>query len=176
MNRYLIIFIVGVLIGSGLTRWIFWPEITETVRTVETIKTDTLYQTYRDTIRIERERIQEVYVRDTVIKTVRLPINRFSGLEPTLFGDISYTGLVAGHFLKMELNTNFKVPELTHRIERETTSTKVIKKRGLYFGGSVSDAVQWSVGASYLDNLWLFDYRYDIGIKSHSVGLKRKIW
>lgn len=176
MNRYIIILIAGVLIGGILTKWLFWPEITETVRTIETIRTDTVFKTYRDTIRIERERVKEVYVKDTVIQTVRLPINRFSGLEPTIFGDVSYTGLVAGHFLKMELNTNFKIPELMHRIERETIKKRVIEPRGLYVGGSVSNRLGLSAGASYLDNNWLFDYQYQFGIQSHLFGLKRRIW
>lgn len=172
LGRYFAAAIAGALIS----RLLFWPEITERIEILETVRTDTVYQTYRDTIRIERERVREVYMRDTVIKTVRLPINRFSGLEPTIFGDVSYTGLVAGHFLKMELNTNFKVPELKTTINRETIKTRVIKPRGLYVGGSVSDQIDFSAEAAYLDNNWLFNYRYKIGTKSHSIGVKMKVW
>lgn len=167
---------IAVLSGLLIYHLFFKPEISERVEVVETLKVDTVYLYARDTITIDRTRVQIEYVTDTVIEKQSFPINRFTGLESTLYGDIGYTGLVAGHFLNMQLNTNFKFPSLETTINRETTRTRVIKPRGLYIGGSVSDQIQYSAGASYLDNVWLFDYRYDVGVKSHSIGIKRKIF
>lgn len=167
---------IAVLLGLLIYHLFFKPKISERVEVVETFKVDTVYLYVRDTIRINRTRVQIEYVTDTVIEKQSFPINRFTGLESTLYGDIGYTGLVAGHFLNLQLNTNLKFPTLETTINREKTVTRVIKARGLYVGGSVSDQIQYSAGASYLDNVWLFDYRYDVGLGSHSIGIKRKIF
>ena len=172
----LISFAIGLILGLLIYRTFFYPDFTERVEVVERVTVDTVYLEVRDTIRIERTRVRIEYVTDTIIQDLRFPINRFSGLESTLYGDIKYTGLVAGHFLNLDLTTNFRIPQINQTIERERTIIRTIRSRGLYVGGAVSDQVQWSVGASYLDNLWMFDYRYDVGIGSHSLGVKRKVF
>jgi hypothetical protein len=169
-------FAIGLILGLLIYRTFFYPDFTERVEVVERVTVDTVYKEVRDTIRIERTQVRIEYVTDTIIQDLRFPINRFSGLESTLYGDIKYTGLVAGHFLKLDLTTNFRIPQINQTIERERTITRTIRPRGLYLGGSVSNQVQWSAGASYLDNLWMFDYRYDVGIGSHSLGVKRKVF
>jgi len=176
MDNRVIYFIVGVGLGLLIYRTFFFPEFTERVEYIETIKVDTVYKQVRDTIRITQERVRIEYIRDTIIEKQGFPITRFSGLESTLYGDIGYTGLVAGHFLKLGLTTNFRIPQINQTIERERTVSRTVKPRGLYVGGSVSDQVQWSGGASYVDNLWLFDYRYDVGVGSNSLGVKRKVF
>jgi hypothetical protein len=172
----LISFAIGLILGLLIYRTFFYPDFTERVEVVERVTVDTVYKEVRDTIRIDRTRVRIEYVTDTIIQDLRFPINRFSGLESTLYGDIKYTGLVAGHFLNLDLTTNFRIPQINQTIERERTIIRTIRSRGLYVGGAVSDQVQWSVGASYLDNLWMFDYRYDVGIGSHSLGVKRKVF
>lgn len=172
LGRYFAAAIAGALIA----RLLFWPEITERIEIRETVRTDTVYQTYRDTIRIESERVREVYMRDTVIKTVRLPINRFSGLEPTIFGDVSYTGLVAGHFLKMELNTNFRVPELKTTINRETNRTRVLKQKGLFAIGGVDSRFHYSAGFLYQNDRSIFGYDYNFSFRSHGLKVGFKIF
>jgi hypothetical protein len=169
-------FAIGLILGLIIYRAFFYPDFTERVEVVERVTVDTVYLEVRDTIRIDHHSVKTVYLRDTIIQEQSFPINRFSGLESTLYGDIGYTGLVAGHFLNLNLTTNFRIPQINQTIERERTITRTIRPRGLYLGGSVSDQVQWSAGASYLDNLWLFDYRYDVGIGSHSLGVKRKVF
>jgi hypothetical protein len=169
-------FAIGLILGLIIYRTFFYPDFTERVEVVERVTVDTVYKEVRDTIRIERTRVRIEYVTDTIIQEQSFLINRFSGLESTLYGDIKYTGLVAGHFLKMDLTTNFRIPQVNQTIERERTITRTIRPRGLYLGGSVSDQVQWSAGASYLDNLWMFDYRYEVGMQSHSIGVKRKVF
>jgi hypothetical protein len=175
MVKY-IAFAIGLILGLIIFRTFFYPDFTESVEVVERVTVDTVYVEVRDTIRIKHTDVQIEYIRDTIIQNVLMPINRFSGLEPTLYGDIGYTGLVAGHFLNMDLTTNFRIPQIKHTIERDRKVSRTVKPRGLYVGGSVSDQVQWSAGASYLDNLWMFDYRYDVGIGSHSLGVKRKVF
>ena len=174
--RPIIYISIGLIFGLIIFRTFFYPDFTESIEVVERVKVDTVYVEVRDTIRIERRDVQIQYIRDTVILHQRLPINQFSGLKPTLYGDIGYTGLVAGHFLNMDITTNFRIPQINQTIERDRTVTRTVKPRGLYVGGSVSDQVQWSAGASYVDNLWLFDYRYDVGVGSHNIGVKRKIF
>jgi hypothetical protein len=175
MVKY-ITFAIGLILGLIIFRAFFYPDFTERVEVVERVTVDTVYVQVRDTIRIDRTRVRIEYVTDTMIQKQNFPINRFSGLESTLYGDIKYTGLVAGHFLKLDLTTNFRIPQINQTIERERTIIRTIRPRGLYVGGAVSDQVEWSAGASYLDNLWLFDYRYDVGIGSHSLAVKRKVF
>jgi hypothetical protein len=176
MDNRIIFSIIGAIAGFIICYMFFFPDITERVEYSEKIQIDTVYQEVRDTIRIDHHSVKTVYLRDTIIQERSFPINRFSGLESTLYGDIGYSGLVAGHFLNLDLTTNFKIPQITNTIERETIRTRTINPKGLYLGGSVSDQVQFSAGASYLDNKWMFDYRYDRGIQSHSIGVKRKIF
>jgi hypothetical protein len=176
MDNRIIFTAIGLILGLIIFRAFFYPDFTESIEVEERVTVDTVYVEVRDTIRIERRDVQIEYIRDTIIQEQSFPINQFSGLKPTLYGDIGYMGLVAGHFLNLDLTTNFRIPQINQTIERDRKVSQTVKPRGLYVGGSVSDHVQWSAGASYLDNLWLFDYRYDVGIGSHSVGVKRKVF
>jgi hypothetical protein len=194
MDNRVIYLIVGIGLGLLIYRTFFYPEFTERVEVEERVTVDSTYFEFKEkydsiaSIRIDLSDSIEKYlskippeiiiVHDSVFidKPFYAPLRRFTGSQPFLYGNTTYDALVAGELLNISLENDFRIPQVKQTIERERTVTRTIRSRGLYVGGAVSDQVQWSAGASYLDNLWMFDYRYDVGIGSHSVGVKRKVF
>ena len=152
--------IIAFIVGFAVAFLFFKPETVEKVVETIEIKTDTVYREVRDTIRVPYDRIKTVYLRDTVILNRSYPLNRFSGLEPVLYGDIGYLGLVAGHLLKIDLTTNFRIPEITNTINRETTRTVIQKAKGLYGTGGINSEFNFGVGATYLNDKSLIGVEY----------------
>jgi len=192
--RSIINIAIGLILGLLIYRTFFYPEFTERVEVVERVTVDSTYFEYKEkydsiaSIRIDLSDSIEKYlskippeiiiVHDSVFidKPFYAPLRRFKGSQPFLYGNTTYNALVAGEMLNISLENDFRIPQINYTIERDRKVSRTVKPRGLYVGGSVSDQVQWSAGASYLDNLWMFDYRYDVGIGSHSVGVKRKVF
>ena len=166
--------ILTALIGAVILYSFFWPSITEKIEVVESVKTDTVYIEHRDSIFIPVERLVYEHVRDTVIMERNYPINRYKGLEATLFGDIGYNALVAGKMLNLTLTPNFSVPKVTNTINRTETRTFIKRPKGLYGVGGVGSDFNYSVGAIYLNDKSLFGYNYQpqTGIHSISAGFK----
>jgi hypothetical protein len=173
MARYLVI---GAIIGFALAFMFFKPETIQKVEVIETVRTDTVYQTVSDTIELTRERIKHVYLRDTIIKEQVYNLSRFNGLEPTLFGDISYNGLVAGELLKLNISTDFNIPQIENTITRTETKTIIQKPKGLYGTGGVNSRFEYSVGAIYLNDRSLFGYEYNIPTGSHSLKVGFRVF
>lgn len=169
MDNRIIYASIGIIIGFALAFLFFKPEIIEKVEVIETVRTDTVYQTVRDTIKLTRDRINHVYLRDTIIKEQVFNLNRFNGLEPTLFGDVSYNGLVAGELLKLNMSTDFNIPNIENTITRTETKTVVQKPKGLYGTGGVNSSFEYSVGVMYLNDRSLFGYEYNVPTGSHSL-------
>lgn len=167
---------ISFIVGFAIAFLFFKPETIEKEVTVETIKTDTVYIEVRDTIIVPYERIRTVSLRDTVILNRPYPLNRFSGLEPVLYGDVGYSGLVAGHLLNIDLTTNFRIPEITNTIHRETTKTVIQKAKGLYGTGGINSKFNFSVGATYLNDKSLIGYEYQPQINVHSVKVGFKLF
>jgi hypothetical protein len=192
--RSIINIAIGLILGLLIYRTFFYPDFTERVEVVERVTVDSTYFEYKEkydsiaSIRIDLSDSIEKYlskippeiiiVHDSVFidKPFYAPLRRFKGSQPFLYGNTTYNALVAGEMLNISLENDFRIPQINYTIERDRKVSRTVKPRGLYVGGSVSDQVQWSAGASYLDNLWMFDYRYDVGIGSHSVGVKRKVF
>lgn len=192
MDNRIIFIVIGVAIGISIMKFFFWPEVT--VIEKETITTDSTYVEYKERYdSLERIRFnlsdsieyyKELYdipaevivVHDSVFidKPFYAPLRRFEGSQPFLYGNTTYNALVAGELLNIKLENDFKIPQITSTITRETT--KIIHPRGLYLGGSVSGQVNFSAGATYLNKDWMFDYQYNLTIKSHEIGIKRKVW
>lgn len=173
-------------------KFFFWPEMT--VIEKETIVTDSTYVEYKERYdSIQKNRISltdsiEYYKKifdippvviiehDSVFidKPFSAPLRRFTGSQPFLYGNTTYNAIVAGELINIGIENDFNIPQVTHTITKETT--KIINPKGLYVGGSISDQIVPSLGASYLNNKWLFDYRYDVPMKSHSIGFKFKVF
>ena len=63
------------------------------------------------------------YVRDTVIKEVKYPVNVFEGVQKTEFGDLGYKASTAGHLLDLEFKPDFQIP----------VTNKIVEMQGLRF-------------------------------------------
>ena len=167
-------YLISAAIGAFILYWFFWPEITTNTVTVEKITVDTFYVETRDTLYFPV--IEHEYLRDTIIELFEPKISAYNALFPVLYGNVSVTGEVLGNVLNMGITTDFKIPNITNTIERTTTNTIVKKSKGLYIGGSVSDQIQWKVGASYLNDQFLFNYDYQPVQKIHWIGVRKRLF
>lgn len=165
---------VGIFLGLVIYEK-FLKEETETITVVkETIVTDTVFQTVKDTVYIPQERLKYVYLRDTVINDTQLQIRAYNGFEPTLYGNIGYQSEVAGEMLNMRLFHDLSIPTVTNTITRETTKTVIRKPSGLYATGGINSNFQYSVGAIYLKDRSLIgvEYQPQQEIISGKIGFK----
>ncbi|WP_114752281.1 hypothetical protein [Pleomorphovibrio marinus] len=169
-------FLACVVMGFAIC-WVFFkPNYIENIEIVEDIQIDTVYLEYRDTIFIPQDSLIFEYIRDTVILDITYPINRYRGLEATLFGDIGYNALVAGSLLNLELTPNWSIPQIENTITRTETRTIIQKPKGLYLEGGISSQFNYKIGATYLNDRSLFGYEYQPDLNVHWVKTGFKIW
>lgn len=163
--KYLFFVIVGFLIGYfAFNRT---PEI-ET-HTVTEIKTDTVFVTIRDTVRLTRKEIKQEFLRDTVlIEPIQPVISSFKASTPFLYGNTYVSGEVLGTVLKMDITNDFNIPTVTNTIT--TTNTVVKNPFGLYVVLGYNPFSQSpSVGAVFVKNKIL------IGVSNSSFQFGYKI-
>lgn len=160
LTKYLIGGAVGIFLGLVIYEK-FLKEETETITIVkETIVSDTVFQTVKDTVFIPQDRLKYVYLRDTIINDTPLQIRAYNGFEPTLYGNIGYQSEVAGEMLNMRLFHDLSIPQVTNTITRETTKTIIQKPSGLYATGGINSEFHWSVGATFLKDRSLIGIEY----------------
>lgn len=169
--------IIGIIIGLIAYHFLFKPEIkTEIVETVRT-ETDTIYQVVRDTVTVTQERIIHEYLRDTIINSVPLNLSRFKGMEPLTYGNIHYSGLVAGEVLKIGFTTDFKIPQVTNTIFRDRTVTKTVIPGGsLYVGTGLSQGMNLVPMAAYQIKGWQVGGSYQLSNREISVNVMKKVF
>lgn len=155
--------------------WLFFPEVkTETVAETRT-EIDTVFVTHTDTV--YQNSVNHRVIRDTVlIEPIKPEIKTFSATFPLLYGNANVSGEVLGEVLKTSLETDFKIPTITNTITNTKTVTNTIAPRGLYLGASINTELVPSVGASYLDKDWMINYDYTLKTKSHSIGVRKKLF
>src|SRR5690606_33379083 len=103
------------------------PSVTIVTET----KTDTVYVTVRDTIRLTRKEIKHEVVRDTILIDPALPqIKAFTAYKSFTYGNTTVSGEVFGEVLKMDIATDFNLPTITNTITNTVTVTK--KPQGLF--------------------------------------------
>jgi len=174
MNRLILAAIIGVIIGLLLYDFFLVPEVITKVNIVETIKSDTVYVTQRDTIKIRD--VKYVYERDTIIENYQPKIRGFKEFYPTMYGDVWVTGQVIGELRYVDISHDFKIPTVTNTITKEKTVTNTVLSKGIYIGSGVNSLLQYNVSASYVDNSYLFQYQYQPQLKVHQIGLAKKIF
>jgi len=175
MNIGKYIHLIGTFAVGFFFCWFFFrPEIKVVTDTVT--KTDTVYVTKIDTIRVNRTQLKHEYLRDTVVIDFKPKISLFETTFHTIHGNAYLSGEVIGEVLKSDLITDFKIPVVTNTITNTRTIMK--KEKGLFLGpGLVVDESNFSptVNADYLNGKSLVGYSYDFrGI--HSVRLGRKVF
>jgi len=164
----IIFFIIGLLSYHFLLR----PK-PEVITTVEK-HTDTLYvELPKDTVFLTRERINHVFVRDTVVYEFKPFINAYSASYQNQYGNLKVSGEVFGEILTMNFVPDFRFPVVTNTITKKNTLIK--KPQGIYLGAGISN-FSASVGGVYLNDRNLFQYSYYPQINGHSIGYFRKVF
>jgi hypothetical protein len=169
-------FFSGAIVGLFVYHFFFIPEVEIINTTVTETKTDTVYQVVKDTVLIQKTDIIHVYEKDTVIIDYKPTINTFSGRFPTLYGNIDINGRVLGKVLNIGLISSQKIPSINTLTTVTDTKTILVKPKGLYVGASIDNFFNPSIGASYLDNQYIFNYSYNVNLKSHQIGVHRKLF
>jgi hypothetical protein len=174
MNKLILAAIIGIIIGLLLYDFFLVPEVITKVNIVETIKSDTVYVTQRDTIKIRD--VKYVYERDTIIENYQPKIRGFKEFYPTMFGDVWVTGQVIGELRYMDVSHDFKIQTVTNTITKEKTVTNTVLSKGIYIGTGINSLMKYNVSASYVDNKYLFQYQYQPQLRVHQIGLAKKIF
>ena len=171
--KYIIPFILGLIVYHFL----FKPEVkTEIVETIRT-ETDTVFIHSVDTIQVTNDRIITEYLRDTIINQKPINLSRFKGLEPHLYGSIGYSGIVAGEVISIGIITDFKIPKVTNTIYKNRTITRTIESGGSLYGGVTgSTGMELIPNLSYQNKGWHVEYGYGMTSEQHFIGVKRKIF
>lgn len=150
--KYAFFAILGIVIGYFLSDKSGDVEIIETIET----KTDTVYVTVRDTVTITKKEIQHTVLRDTIlIKPIEPIIKAFTASKPFLYGNVGVKGEVLGDVLKMDIYTDFDLPNITNTITK--TNTVIKKPAGLFItaGLGVQNNLTPSLGAVYVRDRYL---------------------
>lgn len=162
--KYAFFAIIGIVIGYFLADN---SEDVEIINTIET-KTDTVFITVIDTVRITRKEIQHKEIRDTVlIEPIEPIIKAFTASKPFLYGNVSVKGEVLGEVLKMDIYTDFSLPTVTNTITK--TNTVIKKPSGLFLTAGVNQQLIPSLGAVYIRD------RYLLGLSTSGVQVGYKL-
>jgi len=179
MDRFiglLSFFFSGAIVGLFVYHFFFRPEVEIINTTVTESKTDTVYYAVKEPFYIINEKIIHVYEKDTVILDYKPTINTFSSRFPTLYGNIDINGRVLGQVLNIDLISSQKIPSVNTLTTLTDTKTILVKPKGFYLGASIDNFLNPSLGASYLDNQYIFNYSYNVNLKSHQIGIQKKLF
>lgn len=152
--KYLFFAILGIVLGFFLSKK---SENVKVISTIET-KTDTVFITVRDTVRITKKEIQQKQIRDTIlIEPIEPKIKAFTASKPFLYGNVGVKGEVLGEVLKMDIYTDFDLPTVTNTITK--TNTVIKKPAGLFITAGLGVNKQLtltpSIGAVYVRDKYL---------------------
>lgn len=158
--------IIGLLIGYFLfSKDGLEPEII----TKTEFRTDTVYITMRDTVRLTKKEIKHEYLRDTVIVDFKPKIKAFTASKSFLYGNTYVNGEVLGEVLKMDIVNDFKLPQITNTVT--TTNTVIKKPSGLFLTAGVTKQLGFtpSIGVTFVRD------RYLIGISNNDFKFGYKL-
>jgi hypothetical protein len=170
---YVLFFVAGFLAYHFFLK----PESETIIEYKETIKSDTVYLTVKDTVYLDRTKIVHEVLRDTILMDGYKPqINAFKAVFPLTYGNIYVNGNVLGEVLQMTANSDFKIPSVTNTITKEKNTTIIKKPKGIYGVIGSNTDLNISIGATYLNDKSLIGYEYQPQIKLHSVRVGWKLF
>ena len=172
----LVKYIVSFVAGGFLMYLLFFPKISVEYTEKIVTTTDTVFVTVKDTIFIEKNKIEQRIVRDTILVDYRPHIRAFKTLYPSLYGNVSVSGEVLGEVLSMGITADFKIPTITNSIVTTKTTTKTKTPNDLYVGASINSILKPSLKLDYLNDQFIFTYQYSILNKSHQIGVSKKLF
>lgn len=158
-------FLAGVLLGI-YSYSVIEDRPVQTVTKV-TVETDTVFVQLIDTVQITRTQIKHEQVRDTVYLSTTLPINNFSTTSNFLYGSVDVSGEVMGEVLSVNVIPNFKLPQVTNTITKETVHTK--KPAGLFVTAGLNTRTPYVGGVFVKDK-----YLVGLNTSGFQVGYKLK--
>lgn len=158
-------FLVGVLLGI-YSYSVVKERPVQTVTTITT-QTDTVFVSVIDTVHITRTKIKHEQIRDTVYLSTTLPINNFKTTSNFLYGSVDVSGEVVGEVLSVNVIPNFKLPQVTNTITKETVHTK--RPAGLFITAGLQHNLTPSIGAVYIRD------RYLLGLSTSGVQVGYKL-
>src|SRR5690554_4016361 len=168
--------ILALAIGFALCYLFLQPETVRSVQIVTNTKIDTLYRSQIDTVFITElileERVDTVYYSEPY----KADISVYSGRETLEYGYIDWRSETTGKMINFSMIPHLNIPTITNRIETVKTVTETRDLRGVYAGASVSDRIDYKLGASYVDRNWLFSYDYQPREKSHWLGIRKRVF
>lgn len=168
--KYAFFAVIGIVIGYFLSKQ---DQDVKVISTIET-KTDTVFITVRDTVRITKTEIKHTYLRDTIlINPIEPKIKAFTVSKPFLYGNVAVNGEVLGEVLKMDIYTDFNQMTITNTITK--TNTLVKNSSGVYVGANFNSNLGIGISVDYLKNKTIFSYNNDLINKVHFIGVKKKI-
>lgn len=152
--KYLFFAILGIVLGYFLSKK---SDNVEIINTIET-KTDTVFITVRDTVRITKKEIQHKEIRDTIlIEPIEPKIKAFTASKPFLYGNVTVNGEVIGEVLKIDIYNDFNLPTVTNTITK--TNTVIKKPAGLFITAGIGATNQLtltpSIGAVFVKDRYL---------------------
>ncbi len=186
-------YILAFALGFALAFLFFKPKIVENIVVKTETRIDTVYTkhveripfpdlTYialEDSIEHYRSLYEEELGNIKIVKEnepFSAPLRTYSGFEPTLYGNIGYNAVVAGKMLDMSITHDLKMPTITNTVTTVKTVTQTRDLLGLYAGASASMDLDYKLGASYVDRDWQFNYDYQPKVRTHWVGVKRRVF
>jgi hypothetical protein len=128
----------------------------------------------RDTI--YRDNFKYIYERDTIIEDYKPKIRGFKETYSTLYGNVSIHGELLGELNYMTFTSDLRIPQINNVITKEKTNTIIIKPKGFYLTGGISNQFSYSFGATYLNNNSLIGYEFEPLTKSHNAKIGWKIF
>lgn len=172
--------VVGILLGLGIYKLFLVPDFTDSVTTKTTVETKYVETTiplpFKDFVVVKIPSVP-ILVKDTVINDVVYPVNTYSGVERTFYGNFNYKIETAGYLRDFQFKPEFEVtslvPVTTVSTNKETLRT--IHPKGFYVGGGMSSNLTPYASAHYLNNKSMFSATYGLD-RVVSVGVAVKIF
>jgi hypothetical protein len=177
ISSYIVSLLIGIIIGALIYDLFLSPDFETKVEFKETIKSDTVYLTVKDTVYLDRTKIVHKVLRDTILADGYKPqIKAFNAVFPLLYGNAFLQGEVLGEVLKTSLTTDFKIPSVINIITKEKNTTIIKKPTGFYAVGGISSNFSYSLGLSFLRDKSMFGYRYQPNLQIHSLEVGFKVF
>jgi hypothetical protein len=168
-----IFFLGGLILGFLLLPR---PETEEVYKFTSVTKTDTLFITDIDTIKVTKEKIKTEVLRDTILIEYKPQIKAFETSFPFEYGSTKVSGEVLGDVLKMTAINDYTIPVVTNTITNTETKTIIQKPKGIYLGGGINSLLQPAAKISYLDNKYLFSYQIEPLQRVHQISVSKKLF
>ena len=163
--------LIGFLLGLNIA------SRKEVIVTDTVFKTDTCYVHSIDVVQLERLQIQHRVIRDTIVQSGEVPkIQAYSTRFPIKYGTIGVSGEVYGEILKMNIDSDIKVPLVTNTITNTVVKKESVVKNpgGLFVTAGVHSDLKPTVGAVFVKNKFVGGYNYTFD--QHHIYIGRKLF